>query len=651
MFDHLDLKETSTMGPKPFKPSINWSAAPMDSLRWVAIAWVISAICLFGALLAFRYLTPWGRQFWRITHGYFVGAHSVRVWLMLGVLLLSVLLSVRLMVLLSYQGNDLYTAVQKAVQGIAAGDDAVKESGIHGFWMSIAIFSVLATLYVIRIMTDIYLTQRFIIAWRVWLTGHLTDDWLDGRAYYRDLFIDQTIDNPDQRIQQDVDIFTANAGATPNTPANGTGATLLFGAVNAVASVISFTAILWNLSGNLNLFGVDFPRAMFWTVLVYVVVATVVAIWLGRPLIQLSFNNEKLNAAFRYALVRLRDAAEAVGFYRGERVERAQLWRRFTPIIANYRRFVRRTIIWGGWNFSVSQAIVPLPWVLQAPRLFAGRIDFGDVGQSATAFGNIQDSLSFFRNNYDNFAGFRAAIIRLHGLVDANSRGRALPTILVKPSEETAVELRGIEVRTPEGDQLVDSLDIQLDHGDTLVITGRSGAGKTTLLRSLAELWPYASGTLCRPDGDNATMFLSQLPYVPLGNLRTVVSYPNSPDDISDEQLRDVLTKVALAPLINRLDEDHDWAKVLSPGEQQRVAFARILLTKPKAVFLDEATSALDEGLEFALYQLVRAELPECVMVSVSHRPTVEQHHEQQLHLLGGGPWELGPVDKESARV
>lgn len=641
------------MGPKPFKPSINWSAAAVDSLRWIAIAWLISAVCLFVALVLFRYLTPWGRQFWRITRGYFVGARSVGVWLMLGVLLLSVLLSVRLMVLLSYQGNDLYTAVQKAVQGVAADDEAVKQSGIHGFWMSIAIFSVLATLYVIRFMIDIYLTQRFIIAWRMWLTAHLTDDWLDGRAYYRDLFIDNTIDNPDQRIQQDIDIFTANAGGTPNIPSNGTGSTLLFGAVNAVASVISFAAILWNLSGNLNVFGVNFPRAMFWTVLVYVLIATLVAIWLGHPLIWLSFNNEKLNAAFRYALVRLRDAAEAVGFYRGERVERAQLWRRFTPIIDNYRKFVRRTIIFNGWNWSVSQAIVPLPWVIQAPRLFAGQIDFGDVGQSATAFGNIHDSLSFFRNNYDAFAAFRAAIIRLHGLVDANTQGRALPTMLVKPSEQTAVELRDVEVRTPGGDRLIDPLDVQLAEGDSLVITGRSGAGKTTLLRSLAELWPYASGTLCRPDGDNATMFLSQLPYVPLGSLRTVVCYPNSPDDVSDDELREVLNKVALAPLLDRLGEERDWAKVLSPGEQQRVAFARILLTKPKAVFLDEATSALDEGLEFALYQLVRTELPECVVVSVSHRPTVEQHHDQELQLLGGGPWRLGPVEenKEPARV
>jgi putative ATP-binding cassette transporter len=636
---------------KLFKPSIDWSSAFQDSLQWLAIAWVIGAVCLLAALVAARYLTPWGRQFWRITRGYFVGPTSVKAWLGLGVLLLLVLFSVRLNVLFSYQSNDMYTALQVALKGLATGNDEVKQSGIHNFWVSLGIFILLAAIFIARVILDIYLTQRFIIAWRMWLTGHLTDDWLAGRAYYRDLFIDNTIDNPDQRIQQDVDIFTAGVGGTPNIPSNGTTSTLLFGAVNAVASVISFAAILWNLSGDFTLFGVNVPRAMFWTVLIYVLIVTVVAFWLGRPLIWLSFNNEKLNAAFRYALVRLRDAAEAVGFYRGERVERTQLWRRFTPIIDNYRRYVRRTIIFNGWNWSATQTIIPLPLAIQAPRLFTGEIAFGDVTQTAQAFGNINDSLSFFRNNYDAFAAFRAAIIRLHGLVDANDKGRALPTILVKPSEETAVELRGIEVRTPEGDQLVDSLDIQLDLGDSLVITGRSGAGKTTLLRSLAELWPNASGTLCRPDGDNETMFLSQLPYVPLGTLRTVVCYPNSPDGVADDQLRDVLTKVVLAPLISRLDEEQDWAKVLSPGEQQRVAFARVLLTRPKAVFLDEATSALDAGLEFALYQLVRAELPDCVMVSVSHRPTVEQHHEQQLHLLGGGAWQLGPVEKEPAQV
>ncbi|WP_343710068.1 ABC transporter ATP-binding protein/permease [Mycobacterium sp.] len=635
----------------PFQPSIRWGSALPDSLRWIAMAWLISAVCVVVVLVALRFTTRWGRQYWRITRGYFVGPQSVGVWLTLGVLLLSVITAVRLSVLFSYQSKDLYNGLQKAFVGSGAHDEAVRQSGIHGFWMSLGIFCIMAAIFIARIMADIFITQRFIIAWRVWLTDHLTADWLTGRAYYRSRFIDDTIDNPDQRIQQDIDIFTTGVGGTPNVPSNGTGATLLFGAVESVVSVVSFTAILWNLSGELTFVGVRLPHAMFWIVIAYVLTASIVTFWIGHPLIRLSFANEKLNAAFRYALVRLRDTAEAVGFYRGEQAERIQLRRRFTPIIDNYRRYVSRTIGYLGWNASVSQTIVPLPWVLQAPRLFAGKIDLGDVGQTAAAFGNIQDSLSFFRNSYDAFAGFRAAIIRLYGLVDANERARALPEILVRPSDDGSVRLDGIEVRTPTGEQLVDPLDVHLDQGESMVIIGPSGSGKTTLLRSLAQLWPFASGTLRSPDGDNQTMFLSQLPYVPLGDLRTVVCYPNGPHDLADDVVRRTLVKVMLAHLVDRLDEDQDWVKVLSPGEQQRIAFARVLLTKPQALFLDESTSALDEGLEFALYQSLRDELPECVTVSVSHRHTVEQHHDHLLELLGAGEWRLRRVEKEPAGV
>jgi putative ATP-binding cassette transporter len=298
-----------------------------------------------------------------------------------------------------------------------------------------------------------------------------------------------------------------------------------------------------------------------------------------------------------------------------------------------------------GWNLTMSQIIVLPPSVLQFNRFYNGQIQLGDITQTASAFGSIQEGLSFFRNAYDQFAGYRAAIIRLHGLVVANEEGRALPEVTTAACVDGTVELDDIEVRTPDGRQLVNPLDMRLEIGDTLVITGPSGSGKTTLLRSLAELWPFTSGTLTRPCGPNETMFLSQMPYVPLGDLRAVVSYPNEEGAIDDAQLRDTLVKVALPHLVNRLDEVQDWAKVLSPGEQQRIAFARVLLTKPKAVFLDESTSALDEGLELTLYQLVRDELPETILVSVSHRKSVEQHHTKQLRLLGEGQWRLDPVE------
>ena len=634
-----------------FKPSIDWGQALPDSLSWIALTWAISAVSVIVVLALLRLLTPWGRQFWRITGDYFIGSHSARVWVMLGVLLLSVVVTVRLTVLFSYQANDLNSSIQTAVQGMATGNKAVKESGVHGFWMSILIFSIMAGLYIARAIFDIYLMQRFIVAWRVWLTDRLTGDWLEGRAYYRSRFIDNTIDNPDQRIQQDIDVLTAGVGSTPNVPSNGTNSVLLFGAVQSVLSVFSFTAILWNLSGTLKLFGVSMPRAMFWVLIVYVLIATIVGFWIGRPLIRLSFRNELTNAAFRYALVRVRDAAEAVGFYRGESAERVQLSARFRPIIDNYLRYVNRTVGWFGFNVSMSQLIVPLPWVLQAPRLFAGQIKFGGVTQTATAFNNISDGLSFFRNAYDQFASYRAAIIRLHGLVVADEKARELPELLVRPSVDGAVDVEGVEVRTPDGDQLIESLDLHLSEGDALVITGPSGSGKTTLLRSLAQLWPYGSGTLRCPDGPNETMFLSQLPYVPLGDLRAVVCYPSSEGDIPDTTLREVLVKVMLPHLVDLLDEERDWVKVLSPGEQQRVAFARVLLTKPKAVFVDEATSAMDEGLELTMYQLLRNELPDTILVSVSHRSTVEPYHQQRLRLLGQGRWELGRIEKEPVSV
>jgi putative ATP-binding cassette transporter len=622
-----------------FKPSIHWSHEFVASTWWILEAWAISAaLVLAVAILLIRY-TAWARRFWRVTGDYFTGRASAPVWGVLAVLLLSVILEVRIAVLLSYYNNDLYSALQTAFQGAGAHNAAQRDSGIHGFWVAIGIFCILAVIHIARILFDTYLTQRFIIRWRVWLTNRLTGDWLTGRAYYRGRFAESPIDNPDQRIQQDIDVFTTGIGTGPNVPTYYSQSMLVFGAVNSVASVASFAVILWRLSGPLTVFGVEIPKALFWVVIVYVTTASLIAFRIGHPLIRLSFRNEQTNAAFRYALVRLRDAAEAVGFYRGEQAERRQLNSRFSAVIANYRRYVRRTLGLIGWNYTVTETILPLPFVLQAPRLFAGHIKLGDVTQSAGAFGKIESGLSFFRNAYSQFASYNAAIIRLEGLVDANERARELPTLTTEPSTDGAVELAGVEVRTPAGDQLIDPVDLRLERGESMVITGASGTGKTSLLRSLAEMWPAATGVWRRPADDRATMFVSQWPYLPLGDLRAVVSYPAESGEISDERLRDVLGRVSLAHLRDRLNEERDWAKVLSPGEQQRVAFARVLLTRPRAVFLDEATSALDEGLAFGLYELLRTELPDTVVVSVSHHSALEGQHSYRLELLGGGAW------------
>jgi len=636
-----------------FAPTLDWGNEFWTSLIWIGRGWAIAAAATLIVCFAIARLTTWGKQFWRVTGAYFTGAESVLVWVWLAGILLLVVAGVRVDVLFSFYLNDMSTSFQAVAGGLASGDEAVKESGLHGFWSTMLIFCVLATIYIARLMLDMFLVQRFCLAWRAWLTDRLTGDWLDGKAYYRARFIDETIDNPDQRIQFDIDIFTANKGPLPNVPYTGSESTLLFGAIKAVMSVVSFTAILWGLSGPLTLpvIGYELPRAMFWIGIAFVLVVSVIAFWIGRPIIWLSFANEKFNAAFRYALVRLRDASEAVAFYRGEVVERTGLRKLFDPVVYNYKRYLARSLGFNGWNWSMGQLIVPLPYVLQFPRFFSGEITLGAMSQSANAFGAIQDGLSWFRNAYDLFAGYRAAIIRLDGLVSSNEEGRALPEITTHPCVDGTVQLDDIEVRTPDGKQLVKPLDLRLEVGDTLVVTGKSGSGKTTLLRSLAELWPFTTGTLTRPCGPNETMFLSQLPYVPLGDLRAVVSYPNEEGTIDDEMLKLMLEKVALPHLVPRLDEVLDWAKVLSPGEQQRIAFARILLTKPKAAFLDEASSALDEGLEYLLYTLVRTELPDTILVSVSHRTTVEQHHTHELELVGDGEWRFGRLEGEPVPV
>jgi putative ATP-binding cassette transporter len=473
------------------------------------------------------------------------------------------------------------------------------------------------------------------------------DDWLGGYAYYRGQLTVTPVDNPDQRIQQDIDIVTAATGA-PNVPSHGSGSTLLFGAVESVLGVASFGVIMWHLSGSLTIFDVTLPRALFWIVIAYVVVATVVAFWIGRPLIRLSFLNEFRNASFRYAMIRVKEAASAVGLYRGEDAERQQLTGRLAAVIANYRNWLNRMVVFLGFNLSVSQAINPLPYIVQAQRLFAQQISFGDVMQSAAAFTAIHDALSFFRNAYDAFASYRAALIRLDGLLSMNERTRAMPQLLIADSVGSAVHLEDVDVRTPDGRTLIHALELQLDAGESVVVTGPSGCGKTTLLESLAGLWPHASGLVRFPIDVRQVMFVSQLPYIPLGDLRAVTSYPRPDGEIDDGRIQQALLKVALPHLVIRINEIKDWAKVLSVGEQQRIAFARILLVRPKVVFLDESTSAMDEGLELMLYRLIREELPESILVSVSHRETVEQHHERQLELLGDGSWRLDPISTAS---
>lgn len=524
--------------------------------------------------------------------------------------------SVRMTVLFSFWYNGFYSALQ-----------ALDPSA---FWRLLGIFSILATVHVVRALIDSYAGQAFDIHWRVWLNDRLTGDWLDARAYYRGHFIEEPVDNPDQRIEQDIAAFVTGSR------------TLAIGALSAVVSLVAFTAILWNLSGALDVAGVEIPRAMVFMVYLYVIVATLFAFRIGRPLIRLNFLSERLTANFRYALLRLRENAENVAFYQGEAVERAALWTRFSAYIANLWARVYRGLKFDGFNLVVSQVAVVFPFLLQAQRFFSGAIKLGDVMQTSQAFGQVQDSLSFFRTSYDAFAQYRATLNRLAGFLDANAAARALPAIEAQPLPD-ALQITGLDVSRPDGRALLRSLDLSLRPGQALLIKGPSGSGKTTLLRALAGLWPHARGTVRRPQGA-AALFLSQRPYLPLGKLRDAVAYPGHARPGDDARLALALRAVNLGHLAGRLDHEADWSRILSIGEQQRVAFARVLFNRPAIVFLDEATSATDEGLEHMLYGLLREQLPGAMLVSVGHRSTLDAFHTHRLDLDGKGGWNTGSL-------
>ena len=596
---------------------LNWQQQLMESAIWLARAFGITAVALGVAAFALARTTEWGRKFWRLAWPYLTPRRSWRPLLMLALLLLLAMAAVRMTVLFSFWYNGFYSALQALDQ--------------TAFWRFLGIFSVLACVHVVRTLADSYAGQAFDIHWRVWLNDRLTRDWLGAGAYYRGHFVDEPVDNPDQRIEQDIAMFVTGSR------------TLAIGALSAMVSLVAFTGILWGLSGPLVVAGVEVPRAMVFIVFLYVIVATWFAFKIGRPLIRLNFLSERLTANFRYALVRLRENAENVAFYQGEAVERATLWGRFTAYIANLWARVYRGLKFDGFNLSVSQVAVVFPFILQAPRFFSGAIKLGDVIQTSQAFGQVQDALSFFRTSYDTFAQYRATLDRLNGFLDANEAARALPSVHTEPLPD-GLDIDGVTIRRPDGDVLLRDLNLRLRPGQTLLIKGPSGSGKTTLLRALAGLWPYAHGQVRRPQGASA-LFLSQRPYLPLGDLRSALAYPGQAQPQDDARLVDALRQVNLGHLSQRLDEVADWSRILSIGEQQRVAFARVLFNRPAIVFLDEATSATDEGLEHMLYSLLRSALPDCMLVSVGHRSTLDPFHTHRLYLDGAGGWTMGAAD------
>ena len=515
--------------------------------------------------------------------------------------------------------------------------DALQDKKADVFWAQLGRFTYLAFAFIIIAVYKFYLTQLLEMRWRAWMTGHYLQRWLANHAFYQlelARFTRQpnadtnNPDNPDQRIQEDINQFTTYT------------VSLTMGLLNAVVTLASFVGILWGLSGGFA-FSFDghaynIPGFMVWMAVLYCLAGSILTHYIGRPQIKLNFEQQRLEADFRHHMVRVREYSESIALDRGETVERVQLDLRFSRVLGNYLHLIKaqKNLVW--FTSFFGQAAVVFPFVVAAPRFFSGAIQLGELMQISSAFGQVQGSLSWFVDSYSSLASWRATTDRLTSFEESFKALSAVDTGQ-EAINSIALETHDLTVSLPNGAVLLTGAALRADPGDHVLLQGPSGSGKSTLFRTLAGIWPFASGSLTRPAD---AMFIPQRPYFPNGPLRDALAYPEAPASYTDEQLRQALLDALLPQLVGQLDQPDAWSQKLSGGEQQRLAIARVLLKKPKWVFADEATSALDETTESSVYKrlLALVDTAQGALISIAHRPSVAAFHSRR--------WELEKLPK-----
>lgn len=553
------------------------------------------------------------KDLWRLTKPYWF---SEERWQARGLLALIVAINLGLVyleVLFNQWNNGFYNSLQN--QDLPAFYDAL--------WR----FAGLAAAFIVAAVYQLYFNQMLQIRWRRWLTDQYLNDWIAGRTYYLMQLTGCNTDNPDQRIADDLALFV---DSTLN---------LTLGFMSAVVTLFSFLAILWGLSGPMAFTIGDttfhIQGYMVWVALIYAVVGTWLTHLIGRPLVGLNFEKQKVEADFRFSLVRFRENAEGIALHQGEPGEIRGLRERFTAVAGNWWEIMKRQKKLTWFRAGYSQIAVVFPILVAAPRYFSGQIKLGDLMQTSSAFGQVQGALSWFVTAYVQLAGWKATVDRLTSFQAAMAQiraARAEPGITTAHAASSNVAGENLELRLPDGQPLVAPFTLALEEGTSVLITGASGSGKSTLFRAFAGLWPFGSGVLRLPDGKRL-LFLPQKPYLIIGTLREQLNYPSAAGTYSDAELTRVLADCDLPRLAGRLDEAQHWAQQLSGGEQQRIAFARALLHKPDWLFMDEATASMDEAAEARLYGLLRTHLPHTTVISIGHRASLTQYHSKHLML------------------
>jgi len=506
--------------------------------------------------------------------------------------------------------------------------DALQNKDWDIFIYQIGVFSLLAALFIVSAVYQIYLQQWLQIRWRRWLTTRYLGRWLGQGTHYRMRLKGDSADNPDQRIADDIKQFINNTLDI--------GISLL----GSIVTLVSFVVILWNLSASTPLMigseSFNIPGYLVWAALLYAIVGTWVTHLVGRPLIRLNFDQQRYEADFRFSLVRLRENAEEVTLLAGERAEEERLLDRFARVVGNWYGIMQRTKRLTFLTAGYSQVAIIFPFIVVSPLYFAGSMMLGGLMQIASAFGQVQGALSFFVKAYSDIADWKAVLNRLAGFdasIDwARSLDAAAPRVEHVSDGGTALLAEELVVGLPNGDEIVRVRGLVIEPAERVLVAGPSGSGKTSLFRALGGVWPFGSGSVRIPRSANV-LVLPQRPYLPLGTLRGALAYPGPDDAFAPAEIEEALLATGLEALKDKLDETAYWADQLSVGEQQRLSIARALLQKPDWLFLDEATSALDERAEDMLYRLLLKRLPRAAIVSIGHRSSLIAFHERFLEL------------------
>jgi vitamin B12/bleomycin/antimicrobial peptide transport system ATP-binding/permease protein len=554
--------------------------------------------------------TDW-RAVWRLIKPYWVSEEKWKARGLLAAIIVLALGMVYLDVQFNTWNRDFYNALENKNY------IAFKEQ----LWR----FSYLAFIFITVAIYRVYLRQALEIRWRAWMTQQYLTQWLTNQAYYR---IEQTqvTDNPDQRIADDLGALTSGS------------LSLSLGLLSSIVSLVSFIGILWSISGPLSVMlggqMLTIPGYMVWFAIAYASIGSGLVWWAGKALVQQNVGQQRYEADFRFGLIRIREHAEAIALYRGEAQEQHQLNNRFQRIRSNWWAIMRTTKRLNVVSTFYAQFANIFPFLVGAPRYFAGTITLGGLMQISSAFGHVQEALSWFIDAFSSLSSWKASVNRLAGFHDAVTAARNhVSDITIVHDNRSNIVLDKVTLKLPLGTVLTVPLSADIASSQRILVTGPSGCGKSTLFRAIAGIWPHGAGKILLPQYKN-NLFLPQKSYLPIGTLRAAVTYPSSEQGHDNQTLRQYFDLCRLPHLKHLLDESDNWSQRLSPGEQQRLAFVRVLLIRPDTVFLDEASSALDTETEEHMYKLLLRELPTMTIVSIAHRERIAKYHDTQWQFI-----------------